>query len=198
MFYSLTGKLIYTDAFIAVVECGGVGYKCFATLNTLRALPPPGNTVTLYTTLLVREDSMDLYGFLDAAEQDAFRLLTSVNGVGAKVAVSILSDLTPDRLALCILSGDAKSLQRANGVGAKLASRLVLELKDKVGGATGDEGIQSMGVASAAGNAAEAVAALVALGYSQSDASLAVGRLDSGLPVEQLIMEALKSQAKGN
>ncbi len=125
MFYSLTGKL-------AVVECGGVGYRCMTSLTTLSCLPPAGERVTLYTHLNVREDALDLFGFYSMNELDAFKKLIGVSGVGPKSALAILSDMTPDRLALCIASGDAKSLTRAPGVGVKLAQRLILELKDKI------------------------------------------------------------------
>jgi Holliday junction DNA helicase RuvA len=195
MFYSLSGKLIYTDTSAAVIECGGVGFKCFVSLYTLKKLPQIGSQVTVYTHLNVREDALDLFGFYDSAELELFKLITSVSGVGPKVALSILSEFDPDKLALAIAGGDSKSITRANGVGAKLAQRIVLELKDKVGGmGLGDsEEIAAVGTASASRNSAEAVEALVSLGYSQSEASLAVGRLDSSLPVEQLIKQALKN-----
>ena len=142
---------------------------------------------------------MELYGFADTAELACFKLLISVNGVGPKAGLSILSDFSPDRLALLIASGDAKSITKAAGVGPKMAQRIVLELKDKVGAAdlgVSDEAVEAAGSASKSGNAAEAVAALTALGYAQSEAALAVGRLDSQLSVEELIRQALKSMAR--
>lgn len=195
MFYSLSGKLIYTDTSTAVVECGGVGFKCSVSLYTLQKLPQIGAQVTLYTHLNVREDALDLFGFCDSTELDLFKLITSVSGVGPKAALSILSEFNPDGLALAIASGDSKSLTRANGVGAKIAQRIVLELKDKVGGmGMGDSGdVSAVGSVSASRNASEAVEALVSLGYSQSEAALAVGRLDSSMTVEELIRDALKS-----
>lgn len=197
MIFSLRGKLIFTDSQTAVVECGGVGYKCAVTLNTLSQLPKKGSDVFLYTHMVVREDAMDLYGFYTTAELDCFKLITSVNGVGPKVGISILSDFTPDQLALFIASGDAKSITRAAGVGAKLAQRIVLELKDKVGASgIGSAEVQAAGNALQTGNAAEAVAALVSLGYSQSESALAVGRSDPLLPVEELIKSALKTLSK--
>ena len=199
MFYSLTGKLIYTDPQTAVVECGGVGFKCAVSLRTLQGLPALGAQVTLYTHLNVREDALDLFGFLSAEELDLFRMVTSVSGVGPKVALAILSEFTPDALCLFIASGDSKSITRAAGVGAKLAQRIVLELKDKVGTFAPESAgadVLAAGQASASANASEAVEALVALGYAQGEAALAVGRLDSGLSVEELIKGALKTLAR--
>ena len=200
MIYSLTGKLLVKSGSTAVVECGGVGFSCGITLQTLQGLPAVGEMATLYTHLSVREDAMDLFGFADLAELDFFRLLIGVSGVGPKVALAVLSQLTPEKLALCIATGDAKTITRAQGVGPKVAQRIVMELKDKVGsfasgGAMG-EGLAAAGVASASANASDAVEALVALGYPQSEASLAVGRLDSSLPAETLVREALKALAK--
>lgn len=198
MYYSLNGTLIFSDVQTAAVECGGVGYKCFITLNTRRKLPPVGGRVLLYTHLTVREDALDLYGFADLSELECFRLITTVNGLGPKIGLSILSAFTPDQIALFVATGDAKSLTQASGVGAKLAQRMVLELKDKMGSIGGGElpGLEAAGAVSASAGASEAVSALVALGYSQSEATLAVGKLDSSLPVEELIRQALKSLVK--
>ena len=130
MIYSLDGTLTYFDQNFAVVSCGGVGFKCFTTLTTLQSLPGVGKPVQLFTYLSVREDALDLYGFATTAELDCFKLLISVNGVGPKAALAILSELSADRLAVCIAGGDAKSLTRAPGIGKKIAERIVLELKD--------------------------------------------------------------------
>ena len=198
MIYSLRGTLIESDPRTVVIECAGVGYGCRVTLNTLRQLPPLGSEAFLHTYMVVREDAMELYGFADTAELSCFKLLTTVNGVGPKAALSILSDFSPDRLALLIASSDAKSITKAAGVGPKMAQRIVLELKDKMGAADlglVSEDVEAAGSASKSGGAAEAVAALTALGYSQSEAALAVGRLDSQLGVEELIKGALKSMA---
>jgi len=196
MIASLRGKLIYTDNTSAVVECGGVGLRCSVTKNTLYRLPQKGSEVFLYTHLAVREDSLDLYGFESEAELNAFKLITSVNGVGAKLGIAILSEFEADRLTVYIASGDAKALTAASGVGIKLAQRIVLELKDKVGAIAEDgEDIKAIGNATAHTNSSEAVA-LVSLGYSQGEASLAVGRLDQTLSAEELIKQALKSLAR--
>lgn len=198
MFYSLTGKLIHTEAYLAVVECGGVGYRCMTSLTTLSCLPPVGERVTLYTHLNVREDALDLFGFYSMNELDAFKKLIGVSGVGPKSALAILSDMTPDRLALCIASGDAKSLTRAPGVGVKLAQRLILELKDKISKAelaswVGEAAVQ-IGADGSGMN--EAAAALCTLGYSQSQAAEALAGLAADLPVDELIRQALKKVAR--
>ena len=129
MLYSLRGKLIYTDPTTAVIECGGVGYKCTVTHNTLGTLPELGSETMLYTYMNVREDAVDLFGFATIEEQHAFLLLTSVNGVGPKAAISILSELTFSKLALAVSGGDSKTITKAQGVGPKLAQRIVLGLK---------------------------------------------------------------------
>ncbi len=199
MIASLRGKLIYTDNTVAVVECAGVGYKCFVTKNTLYNLPQKNEEVFLYTYMVVREDAMDLYGFESVEELDAFKLITSVNGVGAKIGLALLSEFTAPQLTLYIASNDAKALTAASGVGIKLAQRIVLELKDKVGSLTSGDTleIKAVGNATLNSNTKEAVAALVSLGYSQSEASLAVGKLDMSLPTEELIKLALKTLARG-
>lgn len=199
MIASLRGKLIYTDNAVAVVECGGVGYKCFVTKNTLYNLPQKNEEVFLHTYMVVREDAMDLYGFESVEELDAFKLITSVNGVGTKIGLALLSEFTASQLTLYIASNDPKALTAASGVGIKLAQRIVLELKDKVGSLTSGETleIKAVGNATLNSNTKEAVAALVSLGYSQSEASLAVGKLDMSLPTEELIKLALKTLARG-
>lgn len=200
MIYSVHGKLIYTDVNTAVVDCGGVGYKCITSLNTLKQLPQAGSDVFLYTHLSVREDAMDLFGFTDKEELDCFKMLISVNGVGPKAAVSILSELTPSKLALAIASGDSKALTKAQGIGAKIGQRITLELKDKVknvvASAQTDDSIAVVASIETGGTAAEAVSALVSLGYSQSEAALAVSKTDVSLTVEEVIMQALRSLAR--
>ena len=199
MIASLRGKLIYSDNACAVVECGGVGFKCFITKNTLYNLPQKNEEVFLHTYMVVREDAMDLYGFLEAEELDAFKLITSVNGVGAKIGIALLSQFTASQLTLYIASNDPKALTAASGVSIKLAQRIVLELKDKVGSLSSSDTleIKAVGNATVNSNSKEAVAALVSLGYSQSEASLAVGKLDQTLSTEELIKMALKTLARG-
>lgn len=199
MIASLRGRLIYSDNTYAVIECGGVGYKCFITKNTLYNLPQKNEEVFLHTYMVIREDAMDLYGFLEADELDAFKLITSVNGVGAKIGIALLSQFTASQLTLYIASNDPKALTQASGVGIKLAQRIVLELKDKVGSLSSADTIEikAVGNATVNSNSKEAVAALVSLGYSQSEASLAVGKLDQTLSTEELIKLSLKTLARG-
>lgn len=200
MFYSITGKVVYSDTQSVALETGGVAFKCNTTLTTLKKIGERGNTVTLYTFLNVREDALDLFGFYTEQELECFKLLLSVSGVGPKAALSILSELTPEKLALSLATGDSKAITKAQGVGPKLAQRVVLELKDKL--AKGLElpadspEIHAAGLAAAEGNAAEAVSALVMLGYTQSESALAVSKLDGALPVETLIKQALKQLAR--
>ena len=195
MIYSLNGKLIFADHLSAVIECGGVGYRFIASSKTLASLPKIGSNAFVYTFMNFKQDGVDLIGFADEREMEAFKLVISVNGVGPKLGVAILSEFTVDQLYLYIASGDSKSISRASGVGSKSAQRIVLELKDKissgdVGGADND-----LTVVSAAGDtssAKDAIAALVQFGYSQSEASLAVGKCDKSLPTEDIIKQALR------
>lgn len=199
MLYSLRGKLIHAEPRVAVIECGGVGFRCQITMTTARALPALGAEATLYTIMNVREDAIELFGFAEQAELECFKQLTAVTGVGPKAGLAILSELSPERVALAAAAGDYKALTRAQGVGPKLAQRIVLELKDKVGALASSGGVElpgGAGVVSAAGNAAEAVSALSVLGFTPGEASAAVGRLDSALPVETLVRDALKLLAK--
>ena len=200
MFYSITGNVVYYDAQSVAVDCNGVAFKCCATTNTLKNVAKKGERVTLFTYLNVKEDALDLFGFYTQQELDCFKLLIDVNGVGPKVALAILSELTPERLAVCIASGDIKSITRANGVGPKVAQRVILELKDKLakGLDLGNMGIEieAASVAAESSNTSEAVSALTMLGYSQSDLAVAVGKIDPSLSVEQLIKQALKQLSK--
>lgn len=199
MLYNLKGTLTVSDVNFIVVECGGVGFKCFTTLTTVKEIGKVGDNVNVYTYLAVREDAMDLYGFASLAELDAFKLLITVSGIGPKAAVSILSELSPDRLAVCIASGDAKAITRAQGVGKKTAERVVLELKDKMGSITvgsSSDAVSNAASVTANSDSAEAVEALVALGYSQSDAAVVVGGMDKSLSVDEMIRQGLKQLAK--
>lgn len=200
MFYCLTGEILAYDTQSIAINCGGVGFKCFTTLNTLKNAGTVGSKTTLYTHLSVKEDALDLYGFYDTAELDCFRLLITVSGVGPKAAIAILSYLTPDSLALCIASGDSKSITKAPGIGPKIAQRIVLELKNKLvpeDYANADE-IESVANIGANGNTGEAIAALTSLGYPVSEASKAVAKAPSGMTTENLIKYALRQLAKFN
>lgn len=192
MIYSLNGKLTYTDTTTAVIECGGVGYGCRVTYNTLKELPEIGSNAFLYTYMNVREDAVDLFGFYTKEELESFKLLTSVNGVGPKAAISILSELSANALALAISTSDTKTITQAQGVGPKMAQRIVLELKDKIGADLSDVESSDNSVVSDKGIKSEAVSALVTLGYSQSEAQSAVAKCNPSASTEQIIKEALK------
>lgn len=195
MIYNVKGILTYIDAQFVVVECGGVGFKCFTTLNTSKSVGKIGSEVNLFTYLSVREDAMDLFGFSTVTELEAFKMLITVSGVGPKAAVSVLSELTPDRLALAIASSDTKAIIKANGIGKKTAERIVLELKDKMANVASGEissAVASAGSIVEESASAEAVAALVALGFSQSDAAVAVGQMDKSLSADEMIRLGLR------
>ena len=199
MLYSLRGKLIYKEPSFAVVECAGVGYKCFTTMNTQRALADIGEEVTLYTYMSVREDAVDLFGFIDQNELSCFKMLISVSGVGAKVGLGILSSLSSEQVAMAIASSDSKTLTVAPGVGNKLAQRIILELKDKLKNKEVQSNLGSKVYAGAniTNNAGEAINALGVLGYTPADAAAVVAKFDSSLPVEELIRLSLRAMAGG-
>jgi Holliday junction DNA helicase RuvA len=181
----------------AVIDVGGVGYLVMLSSAVLQRLPRAGETVELHTELQVREDDMSLYGFLDAADRTWFRLLQSVQGVGARVALSLLGTLRPHEIANAIASGDRASLSRANGVGGRLAARIVSELKDRVGALPVARGIElPPALAAPEGAAGDALSALLHLGYARVDAFAALarvqGRLGPDLPVDALVREGLK------
>ena len=194
MISSLRGQLIYSDTQSAVIECSGVGFKVFASLKTLAALPKIGNEAFVYTYMAVKEDAVDLYGFAKTDELDCFKLIISVNGWGAKMAIALL----PDQISFFILSGDAKALSKPSGVGPKLAQRMVLELKDKISKGALDISEDTLAVQNVtkSTNTSEAIAALVSLGFSQSEATAAVAKLDPTLAVDELIKGGLKNLSK--
>ena len=200
MIYCLTGELIHLDALsmTAVIECAGVGYKLTITGNTLSRLNNPdlGKTVRLYTHMAVREDAVELYGFFTTAELDLFRLLITVSGVGPKAAVAILSVLTPDALVNSIASEDSRSISQANGVGAKTAARIVLELKDKItksylGGAVPPSSKAPVSGTPNKGNVSDARDALIVLGYSRNEVTTALSGVDGSKSTEEIIRNAL-------
>lgn len=194
MIYNIKGELTYTDPQFIVVENSGIGFKCFTSLTTVKNLGKIGSTVNLYTYLSVKEDALDLFGFSTIEELNSFKLLITVSGVGPKAAVSVLSELSPEKLALAIASSDVKSITKANGVGRKTAERIVLELKDKTGSLSQTDFSSAASAASVAEDSAagEAVAALVALGFSQSDAAVTVGQMDQSLSADEMIRLGLR------
>ena len=200
MIYCLTGKIVKKSMSAVVLSCGGVGYYAQCPASVAGALPGVGQETTLYTVMSVTENDVSLYGFATEEQQACFEMLTAVSGVGPKVGLAILSVMEPQRVALAISAGDHKAFKAANGVGPKLAQRIVLELKDKVAKGFVD-GISLEDVAGAASgepasqSSAQAIAALVSLGYSQSEAALAISKIDAALPVEEIIKLALRSMA---
>lgn len=199
MIYSLRGTLLASDTNSVVIECAGVGYRCFVSLQTLGKMPEKGKQAFLFTYMNVREDLVELFGFAEQQELDSFKLLTSVNGVGARLALALLSDFSATQLALAVAAGDTKTLTRSAGVGNKLAQRIVLELKDKLGafGASDSAALESVSaISSGDSSKSAAAAALVSLGYGQSEAALAVSEYDDSTDVEELIKKALKKLAR--
>lgn len=198
MIYSVNGTVDLIEPNLAVIDCGGVGYACRTTANTLSQLKI-GEKAKLLTYLSIREDAVELFGFYDAAELNCFRMLISVSGVGPKAALSILSGMTPQAFALCVASGDSKTLTNAPGIGRKTAERIVLELKDKVSKqdvAAGVKGSAVPIVAAPSNTYAEAVSALMVLGYSNGEATSALSGLDPSAPSDELIRAGLKKLAK--
>ena len=196
MIARLTGTLAETSAEGAVIDVGGVGYLVQASARTLDALGPIGGDVIILTELQVREDAWTLFGFGSVYERDAFRALTSIQGVGGRVALAILSALSPDELARASSTGDTAMIARANGVGPKLAARVANELKGKLG-VTGLGGSAS---APRAGAAADAMSALGNLGFKPADASAAVNAAQDELGpdanLDALVRLALRKAAK--
>lgn len=200
MIAKLTGRLDSSGAGHAVIDVGGVGYLVEASARTLDALGAIGSDVTIHTEMLVGEDFLRLLGFARAEERDWFRLLVSVQGVGAKMALAILSALEIAELQRALASGDAAMVARANGVGPKLAQRICNELRDKAGALGGMALGGGAGLAIAGGPLADAVAALTGLGFKPAEASGAVAaandELGAGAGLDALVRLALKKAAK--
>ena len=201
MFYYVSGTVAHTAPYLAVIDCGGVGYACRTTNHTLSRLKQ-GEKAKLYTYLNVREDAMELYGFATENERNCFELLISVSGVGPKAALSILSAATPESLAMSVITGDEKALTVAPGIGKKIAQRIILELKDKLAKgqiSPGGEAYGGTGVTVIPENkTSEAAAALAVLGYSQGEINLALKGIDlEALSLEEIIRQALKKMVKG-
>ena len=200
MYYYLRGRLVLCSLSTAVVDCGGVGYRLTVSATTIGKMAGKiGEEVTLYTYLAVREDAMELFGFYSEDEYRAYKMLINVSGVGPKAAISILSALPPERLAAAIVSGDTKLISRAQGIGAKTAARVVLELKDKVAkelgaeiGSPVPEVSDQMSTQTASSGVSDALAALMVLGYTRQEAMSALRGLDPTKDCEALVREALK------
>ncbi|WHU01199.1 MULTISPECIES: Holliday junction branch migration protein RuvA [unclassified Sphingomonas] len=198
MIAHLKGRIEATGIDSVVIDVNGVGYLAGASARTLAALGAVGEFATLHTEMLVSEDSIRLMGFATAAERDWFRHLTSVQGVGAKVALAILSILSPEEVQTAVARADAAMIARANGVGPKLAQRIVNELKDKAGGVA--LGASAGGAAPASGAAQDAVSAMLNLGFKPAEASAAVNaaadELGAGATLDALVRLALRKAAK--
>ena len=200
MFYYLDGIVAELLPYLAVLDCGGVGYACKTTNTTLSRLKK-GQTGRLYTYLNVGDGIFELYGFSSLNELNSFKQLLGVSGVGPKAALAILSSSTPENLAMAIITGDEKALTAAPGIGKKIAQRIILELKDKLskgsGGLdfSGASGGSSVPVVSS--KAAEAAAALAVLGYSGQEAAMALKGIDTeNLSLEEIIRQSLKKMVK--
>lgn len=192
MFYFIKGKAEIVEPNLVVIDAGGVGYA-INTSATSAANTKRGEQTVFYTYLHVREDIFELYGFASKAELNCFKQLISVSGVGPKAALAILGTITPEKLSLCIVTGDEKALCAAPGVGKKLAQRVILELKDKIT-AVQTEGVElPTEIVGEADNLEDALSALIALGYQRHAAAVALKGLEKkGLTTEELIREALK------
>ena len=196
MFYYLKGKVTVIEQNLAVIECGGIGFQCIVTMNTLSRLER-GKEVTLYTYCNVREDGFDIFGFHELSEKRSFEMLLGVSGVGPKAAVSILSAVTPEGLALAVLNHDEKMITSAQGVGKKIAQRIILELQDKISkesaALTASGSAPSVPAAASGSKYSDAAAALSVLGFTPGEASALLRRIDvDALTVEEIIKEALK------
>lgn len=205
MIYSLRGTLKVKELNYAVIECCGVGYGCRTSYTTVSKLGEIGSETMLYTYLYIREDVVELFGFSSLQELSCFKLLISVSGVGPKAATAILSDLTPEKFAFTVASGDSKLFTKTKGIGAKTAQRIVLELKDKISseslsGAVSKDAAEFAAAAGgeASSSVSEALEALMVLGYSQGEAAPILGKLDPSMSTQDLIKETLRIIAAKN
>ena len=202
MFYFIRGELVIIDQNFAVIDAGGVGYKLTISQNTNSALPrspEKQKNVTLYTYLAVREDGVELYGFATLEELNIYKLLISVSGIGPKAALSLLSFLSPEKIALAVCSEDKKLIAKAPGIGPKTAARIILELKDKLHAdniSDGTDITSAVGSATAESHSAEALDALLVLGFNRSAALDALRGIDPSADLEDIIREALKKLMK--
>lgn len=201
MFYYVQGVVAHTAPYLAVIDCGGVGYACRTTNQTLASISR-GKSAKLYTYLHVREEVFELYGFATESELSCFQMLIGVSGVGPKAALAILSSNSPEGLALAIVSGNEKALTAAPGIGKKIAQRIILELKDKLAkgqiSVSGQEPFAGGITVIPENKTSEASAALAVLGYSQQEIALALKGIDlESLSLEEIIKQALKKMMKG-
>jgi len=202
MYYHIEGILVHKEGNLAVIDCGGVGYKLNISYTTYTRLPETGQKFKLFTHLVVKDDALDLLGFYDLSEKNAFVMLTSVSGIGPKSAMSVLSSLTPERFAFAVASGDYKELSLAQGVSAKTAQKIILELKDKINKESaaleksGGAAYIAENIGVGGNSRSDAVNALVVLGYSRLDANEALKNVDLSKPLEEIIKFALRNLMK--
>ena len=204
MFYHINGELAYKDLSTCVIDCGGVGYKMTVSTMTSEALSGRlGKEVKLFTHLAVREDGIELFGFISDEERSCFNRLTSVSGVGPKVAISILSVMTPEKLSLAICTEDIKAIAKAPGIGSKTAARIILELKDKISKDVTLSDISAFAKSPSGApkgankNLAEATEALMVLGYDKTTVINCLSGIDtSSTDVGEIIRLALKKLAR--
>jgi len=201
MLYYVSGEVTVLEPGLAVIDCGGVGYGCHVTAYCASQLKL-GQQTKLYITESIREDAFELYGFISREEQRCYELLTTVSGVGPKAAIAILSAGGPQNFTLAVMTGDEKLLTAAQGVGKKLAQRIILELKDKIGGGSVEldfsTGPAVVATPVSGGNVAMATAALQELGYSASEIGLALKGADPAASTEDLIRHALRAMVLRN
>ena len=177
-----------------IIDAGGIGYKCFADSRTLRSLGAKINEqIQIFTEMIVREDSISLFGFLEKKSLDIFKLLISVSGVGSKVAISIISEFSPEQISMFISAEDSRSLTKASGLGKKLAQRIILELKEKIKPGASSEISADTGGIPRSDNISQALNALCVLGYSERDVMPILLKMGRDLTVEEMIKETLKS-----
>ena len=201
MIYYVSGPVTVLEPGLAVIDCGGVGYGCRVTAYTAGQLKLNQNA-RLYLTESIREDAFDLYGFISREEQRCYELLTSVNGVGPKAAMAILSSGGPQNFTLAVMTGDEKMLTAAQGIGKKIAQRIILELKDKIGGSSVELDFSTGPAVTAptqqGGNVALARAALQELGYSPAEIQTALKGADPNASTEDLVRHALRAMVMKN
>lgn len=199
MYYYLNGELSVIEGHMAVIDCGGVGYQLTVSDTTISSIASQlGKKVKLYTYLAVREDAMELFGFASMQEKVAFTQLIGVSGVGPKVAISVLSYLTPEQFAAAVISADSKTLSKARGLGKKGAERIILELQEKLAKEYGEAPISAApaGIQSP-GKLSDAVNALLVLGYTKAEANEALAGIDhASMTLESMITAALKRLMK--